>query len=424
MFKNIIKYIIIAVFSIVIAKWILAFLPSSVSNEASIKDKVIKTKDIKQQKIIQENITLNLQFKHLEPKITQEYNNAQYDIEQYIKKELDSYKQECNYNLTKKDGFLDWIFGWGTGYQMVERKLRGYTENSKIRNIADKTVTKIVGFFSDEKADELNSYLNQSNNEVEFVENKFKSMVINDNNLNSKISNIIDYSKNRMEDFSKSVINIVSNDIDSQINSLKQQYPNKNITIDTQGIPWGKYITQHTTSIAVETSTFSGVGFVMGKIVGAKIGTILGPKVFSIVTAKTATIISGKIASAFSLVLAPIVDYLFNEGAKAIQYDSTKETFLQVIDETMDSVKFSINENMQSALDNVYSAMLKEINKNTSIKLEHTNNNAKVIFTTTEKQDAYTNNENSNTEYDTYDEDYEDYEDYEEDEDYDVENDL
>ncbi len=53
----------------------------------------------------------------------------------------------AKYNLSKEDGFLDWLFGWGTGYQMIWKKLK--------------------------------SYAGSEDNEIKLVENKFKEDVLN-----------------------------------------------------------------------------------------------------------------------------------------------------------------------------------------------------------------------------------------------------
>lgn len=372
MFLKILKYTIIILFFIIITKWIINIIPSNVTKKTIIKPiEINQTKKIKPKKSISiKEVELAVSLKKLEPQIKYEYKITQDSIYDYIDKTLGQYNRIAIYNLTKQDGFLEWIFGWDTGFEMVERKMRSWSTNSKTRDYLDNLAVTTVSFFSDKKAKEFNSYLKDSDNEVEFVEQKFKSMVLSQEKLDHEIQKIISYTKQKLEHFNKVVILLAIDDLNEQIKSLHKQYYDSNITINNYELPWGKYLTQHAITLGVETSAFSGIGFVVGKVVAPKVATLLGPKVLCMVTSKTATILSAKLASSFSLVLAPVVDYLFNAGAKTLEYEDTKQNFKSIITQTMNEVNSSVYTEINTVLINTKNEVFTELNKKTTILIK------------------------------------------------------
>lgn len=318
------KYLLIAVFSIIIAKWIITLLPSSYSEKDSFK-----TEKSENQKEIQ----IDISFKHLEKPINEELEKTQKDIDKFVDEKISEFNETAKYNLSKKDGFLDWLFGWGTGYQMIWKKLKGY-----------------VG---------------SKDNEIKLVEDKFKVEVLNYENTLKEIN---DYSNNRINDFYKTALSIVLNDIadkNIQLKEYKSEYAFQEI--ETQNLPWGKYITQLGTN-GFEVSTIVASDLAISTIIGGKVATVLGPKVLGVVSAKAATIIAGKVASAFGIIFAPIIDYTLNEAAKALQYDNTKEQFETSIDDITNTLKDEIKNEYSNHLIEIKNEIAIELNKKILIK--------------------------------------------------------
>ena len=104
---KIIKYTIIAIFLIVVSKWILTLLPSSYSNSGTIIEKT------------ETSIKVEHTFKNIRVDIQKDFDNVEKDINSYIEEKVSDLNKTAKHNLSKKDGFLDWFFGWSTGYKMV-----------------------------------------------------------------------------------------------------------------------------------------------------------------------------------------------------------------------------------------------------------------------------------------------------------------
>ena len=313
------KYTLIAIFSIIIAKWLITLLPSSYTEKDSFK--VNKTEELKE-------IKIDISFRHLERPINDELKKAQKDIDKFTDQKINEFNDTAKYNLSKEDGFLDWLFGWGTGYQMIWKKLK--------------------------------SYAGSEDNEIKFVENKFKEDVLNYENILKEIN---DYSKNRINDFYTTSLSIVLNDIEKkniQLKEYKSEYTFQDI--ENQNLPWGKYITQ------LGTDGFEVYTIVASTIIGKKVATVLGPKVLGVVSAKAATIIAGKVASAVGIIFAPIIDYTLNEAAKALQYDSTKKQFEDSIDDIASTLKEETKKEYHNQLLEIKNEITEELNKTISIK--------------------------------------------------------
>lgn len=314
------KYTLIAIFSIIIAKWLITLLPSSYTEKDSFK--VNKTEELKE-------IKVDISFRHLERPINDELKKAQKDIDKFTDQKINEFNDTAKYNLSKEDGFLDWLFGWGTGYQMIWKKLK--------------------------------SYAGSEDNEIKFVENKFKEDVLNYENILKEIN---DYSKNRINDFYTTSLSIVLNDIEKkniQLKEYKNEYTFQDI--ENQNLPWGKYITQLGTD-GFEVSTI----VVSASAIGRKVATVLGPKVLGVILAKAATIIAGKVTSAFGIIFAPIIDYTLNEAAKALQYDNTKNQFEDSIDDIASTLKEETKKEYHNQLLEIKNEITEELNKTISIK--------------------------------------------------------
>jgi hypothetical protein len=330
--KKFIKYLTLIIFAIVIAKWIVMLLPTSQNQPVTTQNKYITTpkEEIKE-------ITLNLNFKDLQPQIQEEYIKVRKDIYNYIQEQISHQKEEAKYRLSQKeDNFLDWLFGYFTGWKMMWKKAKGL--------------------------------MGSDDNEVKLVSDKFEKDVINPG-LKEMFDNIDNYTKMRIEDYYKSVMMITINYINQNIQKLKDE-GYTDIQIDKNSIPWGNYVTQRGGDLftLTEASGVTGIGVVVGKFVGSKVAAIIGPKLLGIVEAKTATIIAGKIASAFEFLLAPIIDIVANEAVKQAKWDETKKTFEGVIDEIFTQIEDEIKYNVDISLVKIKNEIYKELNKQVIIK--------------------------------------------------------
>ena len=320
------KYTLIAIFSIIMAKWLITLLPSSYTEKDSFK--VNKTEELKE-------IKIDISFRHLERPINDELKKAQKDIDKFTDQKINEFNDTAKYNLSKEDGFLDWLFGWGTGYQMIWKKLK--------------------------------SYAGSEDNEIKFVENKFKEDVLNYENILKEIN---DYSKNRINDFYTTSLSIVLNDIEKkniQLKEYKSEYTFQDI--ENQNLPWGKYITQLGTD-GFEVSTIVASDLAISTIIGGKVATVLGPKVLGVVLTKAVTtMISAKVAfDVRRIIFALIIDYTLNEAAKALQYDSTKKQFEDSIDDIASTLKEETKKEYHNQLLEIKNEITEELNKTISIK--------------------------------------------------------
>jgi len=336
MIKRLFKYLFIGLVALIVAKWIVMFLPlnksqqieKSQENNISSLSQHISPKKVKE-------VELNLNFDNLRPEIEKEYELAKQDIDNYINEQVNLQKEEAKYRLTKEDGFLDWLFGYWTGWKMMYKKVKG--------------------LFGSE------------DNEIKMVSDKFKKDVIN-LGLNDMFENINNYAKNRMEDYYKSVITMTINYINEYILNLQQQ-GYTDIRIDKGSIPWSQYIVARGGDVLAAAEIGGlGIGAMVGKYVGSKVAAIIGPKLLGLVEAKTATIIAGKIVSVFEFVLAPVIDVVANEAVKAVKYDETKKNFEEVIDNIFNDIKKEIKYNMDENLIKIKNQIYEELNKQVLIR--------------------------------------------------------
>ncbi|SFV75229.1 hypothetical protein MNB_SM-3-276 [hydrothermal vent metagenome] len=279
-----------------------------------------------------------MDYSEIYPEIEKEYQLAKEDINSYIETEMQKQMDDSKEQLTKDDGFLEWIFGWLTGYKMVWKKIKGY-------------------FGSDD-------------NEVKMVSNKFKTDVIN-HRLLTTLTNIQDYSKKRIEDYYKNVVLSVNRHLNIQVAKLKEN-GYKKISIDTKTIPWGKYTVSGISDGVglLELTGVTSISIISGKFIGAKVASLIGPKVLSIVTAKTATIVAGKVASLFTWIFAPLIDYGTNEAVKLYKYNDTKKSFENLLIDIYSTISQELKIENAELLDKVKKSIYQELNKKTIIKGE------------------------------------------------------
>jgi hypothetical protein len=228
-----------------------------------------------------------------------------------------------------------------------------------------------VGFFSQEKAQALKEYL-QYKNPQQYVMANFQKQVINDEAFKQSIDRIAEFSKLRINDYYQSAIKITASEINNQLKNINLQYPNKKIIIDQKTLPFEYYTSQilwNTTNTGGKLATEIAV-VVIGKSVGAKAGAIASSKIVSITGSKLVVAASSKVASVFSFVLAPVVDYLFNEGVKHYQYEDTKEKFGSVIIEVVENYQDDLYYQIEKDCLDVRNKAIAEINKKIKLTIK------------------------------------------------------
>ena len=327
-----IRYFIFTLLAVVVAKWIILLLPSNHKTTNKTVNQTPTTQVIYKKEI--KEVELNLDFEALKPKIEKEYKLAQEDINNYIEEQINSQKEEAKYRLTKKDGFLDWLFGYFTGWKIMYKKVKGL--------------------------------FGSKDNEVKMVSDKFKKDVINPG-LSDMYENINNYAKNRMEDYYKTVMTMTTDYINENIAKLKQE-GYSDIKIDTTSLPWSQYIVARGGDVLVIADMSGlGMGAMIGKYVGSKVSAVIGPKLLGLVEAKTATIIASKIASVFELILAPVLDYAANEAVRAVKYDDTKKDFEEVIDDIFNNIQSEVRYQIDEKLIEIKNQIYQELNKKVKI---------------------------------------------------------
>ena len=325
-----------AFFALAVSKYLVLWIFPSSSPEIQASTMTREKNSTTVETGMPSSIELTIDYKVLKPKVEEEYAKAQTDIDDYIDVSIQKQQQRAYYNLAKDDGFLDWIFGYFTGWKMMWKKIKGV-------------------FGSDD-------------NEIKMVSDKFQHDVMKPG-YDQTMHNIQTYTKNRTEDYYKTVITLTSEYLRDQTLALKEQGFNT-VEIDVKQIPWNKYIVSSAADgfALLELSGVTSISVFVGKLVGGKVAALLGPKVLGLITVKTASVVAGKIAASFSLIFAPIVDIVINEGAKQLQYNTSKKEFETMIDIIFKEVQSDIGRHAGTTLQQVKNDIYAELNKHTTIK--------------------------------------------------------
>jgi hypothetical protein len=310
------KYLFIFLTIFVSLKWIINVLPSSSVDDIEVRETINKESKIE------------ISFKELEPKIKKRLNDCNKKINSHIDKEIEKFKEQSKINLIKEDGFLDWLFGWWTGYKLMYKKAKGLSGSE--------------------------------DNEKITIQNEFFSRVLNYNNeLNKTIENINSYATNSINDFYKESFYDVKEHIELKI---KEHNINRLSDKELSQIPWSQYTTKLGTDI-LEGTSFFATDSAIAIGIGTKVATILGPKTLGIISAKSVTIVASKVAASLGVIFAPIIDYALNEGVKAIEYDTTRKEFENIIDNITVAFKLKLNNTYSNQLNRVAKDVKNELNK-------------------------------------------------------------
>ena len=105
--KRIFKYNIVAMFSVIIAKWIvLEFVPTSSLLIVSEEVKTTTQKESTTQPIVPKEVNLTIDFLPIQKNINKEYESARTDINRYIAEVIAKQKQQRYYALSFWIGYL------------------------------------------------------------------------------------------------------------------------------------------------------------------------------------------------------------------------------------------------------------------------------------------------------------------------------
>jgi len=332
-------YAVLAVVSVVVAKWIILFLPSNSTPSKSSTPHVSKVDKPKPKEV--KEIELSIDLQKIKPQIEAKYQDTiNYIDNECIAANIQQQKEDSYYYLSNsEDNFLDWFFGWGTGYKIVWHKIKGM-------------------FGSDD-------------NEIQYIQTKFTQSVINPG-LDEMYQRVNECVKNALEDYYKDVVMLTKDYINQKINDLKLE-GYTSVEINSSTIPWSKYIvagvgdTYAVVEIGRGVLRLVGAG-VASKAATSKVTSLIASKGAFVVSSKAGSIITSKIISGFELVLAPLIDYLANETVKALQYDRAKNDFERIIDDVYDSLKEDLINQAHSQAEIIKDKINNELNRHVKIK--------------------------------------------------------
>ena len=228
------------------------------------------------------------------PKAEYELQNMNDDIEAFTNEQLGLIEEDMLAGLAEEDGFLDWLYGWGTGYQMVWYKTKDFVLDGN----------------------ELNA----------LVEEKFRQMVIEKGDIDTRIALINDFAERRRREFYVTVMNMVVRHTEKI--QTERDLPLQKIESDQ--IPWGKYMAGRISdamSAGILATTLTGKRMPIGKVVGDRIAAIATAKIATIAGSKVAGIVLETVT--FGVGIA--VDYLLNEGYEAINREDDEKRYGQTI---------------------------------------------------------------------------------------------
>jgi hypothetical protein len=334
------KWLFALFFALIVTKWVvLDFLPSSTINTSADSSAIVDQADASQNvPSVRQPVMLSIDLDPVRESIEEEYLSARKDIEDFVAEQMERQKQDVVYRLTEDDGFLDWLFGWWTGYKMLWKKIKGLAGSD--------------------------------DNEVAMVSKKFQEEVMKPG-LDRRVETIYDYAKNRVDDYQKSVLVLTRKYLNKELQGIKSR-GYTHVEVKQETVPWGNYIVQGGTDgfALVELTGVTSISVIAGKAVGAKVGAVLGPKMLGLLTAKASSVVAGKVAAAFSLFLAPLVDYGLNEATRAWKYEDTKNTFASLADNILEKTRRSIRDQLIDSLDTVKETLYSEVGQNLIVKGE------------------------------------------------------
>jgi len=288
--------------------------------------------------------TVEWNFDSLSPKVKEQEEKMKLDIHSYIREESEKIERRMIHGLVCEDGFLDWLFGWETGYKILWHWTKGV-------------------FGSPDDAQRL-------------VAEAFREHILEAGDEEAAARRIERYIWMRIEDYYRSVLALYAGEIRQR--SERIEHEGKKI-VAFSGLPWEKYLMQ----VGLDAGGAELVGgaaivginkLLMGKLAQAGAAKVMAAEVAGKAASKQAgTMVASKIATiggskvfltAVTLGGAILVDYLFNKGYEILSRDKEERRFRQIIhsivhehylthyseyaDETIESVQRDIFSQLKS----------------------------------------------------------------------------
>ncbi len=327
------KFTIITLLIVVAVKWILLIFPTHFTKSDTIEDNATVYVD---KKTVTKTIVID--YSVLMPEAKKEIEEMDRDIGKFINEQLGQIEEEMIYGLDREDGFLDWIYGWGTGYRLVWNTLTGW--------------------------------VNDSDDAEELVKRKFHSFVVKYANISGKVILINDYITRRQNEFYVTVLDMVKHTTEKNLASVDFKFEE----ISTQYLPWGKYVMQGAIDVGA-TSIGLGAGTLGSKVIVSKLAA---EKTGSAVIGKLGTMVGAKAASATvsifidisTLGIGILVDYLFSEGYEAMNRESEREKYMYIIHSVVhNQIGISLYRTRSELKGTVLHNVVKELNKTLRVKV-------------------------------------------------------
>ncbi len=345
--KRFLKVVAILLLILIVIKWSLLLLAGWTITPDG---KTISREEASQ--VINKNpYEATIDFSIIRPIVAKELLEMESELEEYRSEQLSKIKAEMVYHLKEEDGFLDWLYGWWTGYKIAWHSLSG---------------------LFDEKND-AKTYIVQN----------FTSLVIKKVDIERYGKQIESFTAHRIEDFYRSVIQQVNEALIEQSGSLNIK-KGEQLVVDAETLPWGKYIGQGVIDIGSlagakaltgslsATTLKAGAGKItLSKIAEGKVVGIVSGKVTAMVGAKAAGAVVSVAIDTATLGLGILIDYLFSKGYEAVNRDADEIIYSNLIDDIVyNKIAPLYDTGIKSLLEGLRVDIDRELKKNTVVKIE------------------------------------------------------
>jgi len=328
------KYTIVFIILLVVGKWAIFIYSEHAMKERSSKVSAEVKIEVKR---TEESRQVEIAYHTLLPKAEKTLEKSDQEIAAYIDERLKIIESNMVYGLTREDGFLDWIYGWGTGWKIAGNA--------------------IFGCFSDKDKVKM------------LVEKHFHELVTDSASMHAQITQINDFTKRRLDEFYVTVLDMVGKKTKVELHRTGISLERVEVT----QIPWGKYAIQG----VLDTGGLSAVGFgagslgskvALGKIAGGKSASMISAKISSIVGAKVTSSVASIAVDVASLGIGIAVDYLFSEGYEALNRDEDEKKYRRIIHELVyGELAKSLHAYRKEVIDTAYGNIKEELAKKVKV---------------------------------------------------------
>ncbi len=360
-FAKVFKYATLLLLIVLILKWAV-LLGENMEGvlvesfpEVSVKTDVMEGSKEKNKQ------SVSVDFSILYTDIKDEFEQLKKDLNLYKKKQVRELADTMIYQLDREEGYLDWLYGWGTGWKMVGHSIWGWIDEEESANA--------------------------------YISKYFKEMVIDRTSIELYNQKVEIFAKQRIEDFYHSVLKKVEGEIIKKSDKLKSPEDNK-VVVNAAVLPWGKYMGQSTIDIgmlaatyvatssakgtlastaamsAAKASSTAAAKDVAGKAAGAKVGSAISSKVASMVGAKVGSASISLVIDVATLGIGVLVDWLFNEGYEAIYREDDRKKYILLIENIVNQqIIPAYDRYLETLFSNIASELEEELHKQAVIRM-------------------------------------------------------